>query len=61
MLNVNSDGADHTVTGRLFQVLDPATANARSPRNVRVLETYRWMVSANRRRLEDLAEAGEVG
>jgi len=26
-LNVDSDGADRTFTGRLFQALGPATAN----------------------------------
>ena len=54
------DGADRTTTGRLFQVLDPATANARPPRTVRVLGTYIWPVSADRRQFNDLDEAGKM-
>ena len=59
-LKVGSDGADRTTTGRLFQVLGPATANARPPRTVRVLGTYSWPVSADRRQSDDLDEAGEI-
>jgi len=57
-LNVDSDGADRTITGRLFQALGPATANARSPRIVRVLGTYNWPVSAEQSRSEHLDEGG---
>jgi len=39
-LNVDSDGADRTIIGRLFQTLGPTTANARSPRIVHVLGIY---------------------
>jgi len=57
-LNVDSDGADRTITGRLFQALGPATAIARSPRIVRVLGKYNWPVSADRSRSEHLDEGG---
>jgi len=57
-LNVESDGADRTITGRLFQALGPVTANARSPRIVRVLDTYNWPVSAKRSRSEHLDKGG---
>jgi len=56
--NVGSDGADRTITGRLIQALDPATANARSPRIVRVLGTYNWPVSADQSQSEHLDEGG---
>jgi len=56
--NVDSDGADRTFTGRLFQALGPPTANARSPRIVRVLVTYNWPVSAERSQSEHLDEGG---
>jgi len=56
-LNVDSEGADRTITGRLFQALGHvATANARSPRIVRVLGTYIWPVSAERSLSEYLDE-----
>ena len=41
-MNVDSDGEDRTITGRLFQVLGPATANTRLPRTVRVLGRVRF-------------------
>jgi len=47
------------MTGRLFQALDPATANARSPRIARVLGTYNRPVSADRSRSEHLDEGGK--
>jgi len=56
--SVDSEGADRTITGRLFQALGPATANARWPRIVRVLGTYNWPVSAERSRSEHLDEGG---
>jgi len=55
---VDSDDADRTITGRLFQALGPTTANARSPRIVRVLGTYNWPVSAERSHSEHLDEGG---
>jgi len=57
-LNVDSDGADRTITGRLFQALGPAAAKARLPRKVRVLDTYNWPVSSERSRSEHLDEGG---
>jgi len=57
-LNVASDGEDRTISGRLFKALGSATANARSPRTVRVLGTYNWPVSAERSRSEHLDEGG---
>jgi len=43
---------------RLFQALGPATANARSPRIVRVPGTYNWPTSADRSQREHLDEGG---
>jgi len=51
---IDRDGADRTITGRLFQALGLATANARSPRKVRVLGTHNWPVLSDRSRSEHM-------